>query len=193
LKEQQTSPRILLYITTVFSKTHNDYFSCYCWPQLMAKSKLLNRAEVIIFSSYMTLLDTSITETAQQLFASNPHFEIKYSKPKDLEELQQESEDQNQFQMGANLAVKLGVSNGWFASYDWVIRINPDVLIRDSSWICDTMHRASIDGIFVPCNEKQIHIDFFAVRKPNATVGPDEAFSNNGSMGGGKSSSQPIL
>ena len=53
-----------------------------------------------------------------------------------------------------------------------MIRINPDVLIRNSTWLVDTMltmeDQHQIDGIFVKCDSTnpKVHTDFFAFR-PN--------------------------
>ena len=57
-----------------------------------------------------------------------------------------------------------GFQEGWFKDYDWVIRLNPDVLFMDDSWILDTMQNSSIDGIFERCVGCLINTDFFAVR-----------------------------
>eukprot|EP00429_Kryptoperidinium_foliaceum_P039801 CAMPEP_0176159436 /NCGR_PEP_ID=MMETSP0120_2-20121206/81560_1 /TAXON_ID=160619 /ORGANISM="Kryptoperidinium foliaceum, Strain CCMP 1326" /LENGTH=128 /DNA_ID=CAMNT_0017496853 /DNA_START=110 /DNA_END=493 /DNA_ORIENTATION=- len=69
-----------------------------------------------------------------------------------------------------------GMVQKWFADYPWVIRIHPDVLIRKSSWILETMKDESVDGIFVQCNADpwKIHGDFYAVRP---TALPEDAFS----------------
>ena len=58
-----------------------------------------------------------------------------------------------------------GFHQGWFKHYDWVIRLNPDVLLMDASWILHNMQNASIDGIFQRCLPLcRINTDFFAVR-----------------------------
>mmetsp|Transcript_21174 Transcript_21174/g.20339 ORF Transcript_21174/g.20339 Transcript_21174/m.20339 type:complete len:207 (+) Transcript_21174:2-622(+) len=85
-------------------------------------------------------------------------------------------------QRGANVPMELAFQEGWFTGYDWVIRINPDVLIRNSTWLLDAMmqttetedkttnslqRQRSIDGIFVECCQpSKLHTDFFAFR-PN--------------------------
>ena len=46
---------------------------------------------------------------------------------------------------------------------DWVVRLNPDVLIMDDNWLLETMGNSSVDAIFVDCNGK-INTDFFVVR-----------------------------
>ena len=57
-----------------------------------------------------------------------------------------------------------GYQEKWFEGYDWVIRLNADVLLMDDTWLRKTMENASIDGIFGACMGDQIHTDFFALR-----------------------------
>ena len=65
----------------------------------------------------------------------------------------------------------------WFEGYDWVIRLNPDVLIRRGDWILQQMRNSSNDGIFIDhsynctdmvnhvnCGRKSIYTDFTAFR-----------------------------
>jgi hypothetical protein len=159
--------KVLLFITTIFSQNHQNYFDC-CWPRLMKKSKLLQRAHVLIFSNNVTAIDPHIIEHTQQLFSKNPSFAFQFAPQHELQALADLDNKVQTFQVGANLGMKLGVAEGWFAEYDWMVRINPDVLIRDSRWIWEMMQVEHVDGIMVHCNNKppRIHTDFFAVR-PN--------------------------
>jgi hypothetical protein len=72
-------------------------------------------------------------------------------------------------QMGAKRAMMdpFLKENRWYDDYDWVIRLNPDVLIRRDTWIRQTMMNTSIDGIFVDFSKrsaKAVHSDFYAFR-----------------------------
>ena len=76
-------------------------------------------------------------------------------------------------QMGAKRAMvdPFLKENRWFDGYDWVIRLNPDVLIRRDTWIRQTMMNTSVDGIFVDYTKnsvKGIHSDFYAFRPSTA-------------------------
>jgi hypothetical protein len=51
--------QILLFVTTIFSQKHQNYFKC-CWPRLIKKSQLLRCADVMIFSKTMTELNSTI-------------------------------------------------------------------------------------------------------------------------------------
>jgi hypothetical protein len=42
--------KILLFITTLYSKQHVNYFHC-CWPKLVEQSQLFQHAHIIIFSN----------------------------------------------------------------------------------------------------------------------------------------------
>lgn len=79
------------------------------------------------------------------------------------------------FQEGAILALVEGFKNGWFKDYDWVVRLNPDVLIKNDTFILASMADKNVSGIFVDCLDtpcpagrgcpgRQIHTDFFAIR-----------------------------
>ena len=167
--------RVLIFITTIFSQRHQDYFNC-CWPRLLKHSQNLQSSDVMIFSNNETTLSESILSSTRQVFTeSNIHLNFQFATPDELLEVQQELRKENRFQRGANLGVKLAIAKRWFEAYDWVIRINPDVLIRDSTWIWQTMQDPEVDGIFVKCHPTipRIHTDFFAVRT-NAI--PETAF-----------------
>ena len=69
------------------------------------------------------------------------------------------------YQEGAIMAMGDAVANDWFAPYDWIVRLNPDVLIRDDDFLLRTMRNETVDGIFAMCpNPGRVHTDFFAVR-----------------------------
>lgn len=173
--------KYLVYITTLFSEDHQDIFK-YCWPELMRKSKLLQGADVVIFSNNRTEVNETVISFVQQLYAHNPSFRYEFASEDTLQDMLEPSrrmdwmndDDSNQFQFGANEAVHLGFNRSWFSNYNWVIRINPDVLIRNSTWLLQTMNDPAVDAILVECEPEpwRIHTDFFAVRpsacRPNA-------------------------
>lgn len=172
----------LLYITTAFSDDHTKAFK-FCWPTLLKSSSLIQRASVIVFSYNNTKVEESVTSDIQDLFDSNPSFEFKFASPTTLNDIYRPSNrggwmadhPLNIDQVGPNEAVHLGFSNGWFAPFSWVVRVKPDTLIRNSTWLLKTMQDPMVDGIFVECAQNptpRIHTDFFAVRpkacRPNA-------------------------
>jgi hypothetical protein len=130
----------------------------------MEKSRLLKQADIMIFSNNETAIDDDIIHHTQHLFKGNPGFEFKFPPESEFGVLKLIPHRNNRYQYGAQMGLRLGVSQKWFTPYDWVIRINPDVLIRNSTWILKTMKDVTVDGIFSPCTEGKIHTDFFAVR-----------------------------
>lgn len=200
------TPRILVFITTIFSDSHIQYLYC-CWPKLLRSSKLFQRQDThfMIFSNNETVVEQTVIRRVQNIFdfydntLSQPKFTMKFASHDDLATLryypkrnssssstpvsrrntttkvknptQDHDEWEYFFQSGANLGLKLGFEHGWFSeTYDWMIRLNPDVLIRNSSWLLETMSDRvnAVDGIFVECDNPnlphKLHTDFFAVR-----------------------------
>lgn len=159
--------KILLFLTTIFSEYHIQMFHC-CWPKLLHQSKLLSKVHIAIFSNNETQIPAKEMEYTQQLFATNPTFTYLFPNASDLDTIASTRGSKIQFQVGANLGPKLAFqhNNSWFTKYDWIIRINPDVFIRQSDWLYRTMNDPQVDAIVVYCEPGKIHTDFFAVR-PN--------------------------
>jgi hypothetical protein len=59
----------------------------------------------------------------------------------------------------------------WFDNYDWVIKLNTDVMIRNDTWFIQTMLNTTIDMIVHDCysskfsNYPVFHYDFIAFRQ----------------------------
>ena len=74
-------------------------------------------------------------------------------------------------QSGAMDALQQAAKHNWFQNYDWIIRLNPDVIIRNDTWMLDTiLHDPSASGLFINCFQEypnrgyKLHTDFFAIR-----------------------------
>jgi hypothetical protein len=87
-------------------------------------------------------------------------------------------------QEGAVRAMIEGFRRGWFDGYDWVIRVNADVLIRNDTWLLSTFRDSTVHGVFADCwdkvcpgerkcTERKMMADFFAFRP---TAIPKDAF-----------------
>jgi hypothetical protein len=181
------SSEVLIYITTVFSDEHQRYLRC-CWPQLLSQSRLFKNAHFMIFSNNVTTVDETLLAEIRDMFLDNnvKSFEFKFADGTPELELYMElilkeekrggrREWGHAMQYGATMAMSIGFSVGWFQPFDWIVRVNPDVLIRQSDFLVDNVDDPFIDAVILWCNPKEIHTDFFAVR-PKA-VAPD-AFSN---------------
>jgi hypothetical protein len=167
---QQTKPekRILIYITTHLSETHSFLLE-RCWPSLLSKSPLFKQADFMMYVTEsedrkvnMTVVDSVFANTGVTLLVRpNPGYNE-----------------------GAVLAITEAFQEHWFDAYEWVIRLNADVLIRNDTFLLEQFKDKSAQGIFddcldVECPEEKncqgrlIHTDFFAVR-PDAL--PANAF-----------------
>jgi len=140
----------LIYISTHLSKRHVSFFA-KCWPAIVSQ-RLFQESDVRIFA-------TDTADWMYDMFDGNVVVST-YVNPG--------------YHSGANLAMREMVNNRWYEGYEWVIRVNPDVIIRNDTWILKTMQDESVDGIFDDCQDtgcntshcihNQMHTDFFAIR-----------------------------
>mmetsp|Transcript_7711 Transcript_7711/g.14403 ORF Transcript_7711/g.14403 Transcript_7711/m.14403 type:complete len:294 (-) Transcript_7711:29-910(-) len=148
--------KILLYVTTHLPEEHLPYLR-YCWPSLIANSALLQHADILMFTA------KDLPQDVRDVFRNNSLRVEKYENPG--------------YQEGAKLAMEmLTLDSSWYANYDWVIRVNPDVLILDDDWLIQNMLNDDVGGIFVDCATRKkecwqycidgtlTNSDFFAVR-----------------------------
>eukprot|EP00980_Cylindrotheca_fusiformis_P030764 scaffold25406_cov117-Cylindrotheca_fusiformis.AAC.3 len=159
-------PEILLYITTHFSDQHIRYFRC-CWPKLIAESTLISHAHILIMASNETTVPQEDLTYLSDLFSRNPSYQFKVLPREDWQTRCAKYQNEavrgnnplktpvNYKQCVANLGVQVGFQHGWVfstpnnsSSFDWMIRINPDVLIRKSSWLLQTMSNRKSDHPF---------------------------------------------
>ena len=127
--------------------------------------------------------NANVAQRIRALFANNPSVAYKHA-PKEV---------RLGLQAGANLPMKLGFEEKWFRDYDWVIRINPDVLIRNSTFLLDAMKQVpntstesnekqyKLDAILHKCTGRQIHTDFMAFR-PAAVLSGNVVPGNNNTL-----------
>ena len=158
---------LLIYITTHMSKAHKTSLH-NCWPEALTRSPtLLGSADILFFTT------TAPTQDIVSLFGPKRVRVELYTNPG--------------LQQGAILALTTAVRKGWFNGYDWVIRLNPDVIIRDETWLVQTMQDPDVDGIFADCLSRKctshctqnwIHTDFFVVR-PRTLRNVDEYYNHN--------------
>jgi len=145
--DDPTFPKVLLFITTHFSPAHQAHLQ-KCWPHSIAKSKLLQRSDIFVFSTgpvNQTLIES--------VFSRNRIFVHEEPNPG--------------YHQGAILGLKLAGEYGWFDNYDWVIRSNPDVIIKNETEILNNLLDPDIDGIFMNCYTPpsvRLHTDWSAFR-----------------------------
>lgn len=169
--EQPDYPRILLYITSHLSSSHEEFLH-RCWPYVLSNSKLVQMADVKVFLNGDVQHQSEDAEVFQYVFRGK--------RRQDKFSIHQVKNDG--YQEGAISAMAHAHKNGWFEGYDWVVRVNPDVIIRNDAWILETIKSSdekNVSGIFVECdwmcnqtthcesNRYIIHSDFTAF-KPSA-------------------------
>ena len=120
------------------------------------------------------------------VFGRNPSFEIKWVDPKQYPRQQQQQRNNinkaakaNVKQWGANLGLLVAFKHGWFFSssaYEWIVRVNPDVLIRNTTTLQRYFHDPNVDAILHKCRQPscefpylQLHTDILVFR-PDATL-----------------------
>ena len=175
--------KTLIFIATHMSELHNTSLQ-NCWPEALTRSPtLLGSSDVLFFTT------TAPTQDIVSLFGPNRVRVELYTNPG--------------YQEGAILALTTAVRKGWFNGYDWVVRLNPDVIIRDETWLVQTMQDPGVDGIFADCYSRPctshctgniVHTDFFVVR-PRALRNVDEYYNHNDKIAESsfKSYMQPTL
>jgi hypothetical protein len=123
-----------------------------CWSDAIQRMKIFKNADLILYSSVQPSANV-----LEQLPFQNTYVKLYKN---------------GGYQEGAVQAMMepFGENVTWFDNYDWVIRLNPDVLIRNDTWLIQTMLDPSIDGIFHDCFGAKIyplhkiHTDFVAFR-----------------------------
>ena len=140
--------RVLLYVTSHFSEQHEMYLR-YCWKNLLARSPLLQGADVAV---YLNPNDAKKRKPAldvlKNAFADNNLMVYL----RDISGLKGAPQNFRSSliakRSGAIMAVQEAVESDHFEGYDWIIRVNPDVLIRDDSFFRENM--ANPDFIRAP-------------------------------------------
>jgi len=138
LKAEERKIKTLLFITTHMPDEHVSFLH-RCWPLALRLSPtLLRQSDVLFFSTgqFRYSLLEELWPTASRLSGQTVRYET-FPNPG--------------YQQGAMLAMEKAIEHKWFDGYDWVIRLNPDVLIRNETWLVKTMLDDDVDGIFAEC------------------------------------------
>jgi hypothetical protein len=158
-RRRHVGMKVLIYITTHLSNAHVHYLKM-CWPSMIANSQILRRSDFNMFvtTSNVERVNAHLIES---LFSA-VNFKLHVRKNPGYQE-------------GAMLAMTEAYEHGWFKHYDWVIRLNPDVFIKNETFLLQRLHEPDISGVFVDCAQKVcergrkcpgriIHTDFMAFR-----------------------------
>jgi hypothetical protein len=154
-QKQWSDVKLAIYMTTHLPEEHLKYLPC--WHDAIQRMDIFKYADLILYTSSQP----TSAQLAQLPFRNT--IIKRYSNT-----LRQQGAIQAMIDPFVNNAT-------WFDEYDWVIRLNPDVLIRHDTWLIQTMMNPSFDGIFHECcniqnysyTNPKLHSDFYAFR-PNA-------------------------
>jgi len=154
-KSGSRSSKNLVYLTTHLSSYHAKFLK-FCWPAALQNSQLLNSSDIMVFATIDTKNISNAIEGIDLLKTTfiNQNLTIQLF----------ENEGK---QKGAIHAMRAAPRNHYFDRYEWVIRLNPDVIIQDDSWMLDTMRNdpgASL--LYVRC-KNDFNTDFFILKVSN--------------------------
>jgi len=165
--------RILIFITTHLSGSHMQFLQ-RCWPSLANNLALVQHADVMLSSA------KPVPESMLREFFPGKNVTVRLFKNPG-------------YQRGAMLSMEQGLLEHWFSGYDWVIRVNPDVIILEDDWLIKTMLDQNAAGIFTDCKSRctepfctipSHNSDFFAFRVSEM---PSDAFSRYSSSASAES------
>lgn len=181
--ENVTPGRVLLYVTTHFSKQHEMYLK-YCWPNILARSPLLQAADVAVYLNPSKVENRNeAMDVLKETFAD--HNLVVYLR------------ENAEYTTGATMAMTEAVTNNYFGGYDWVIRLNPDVIIRDDSYLMEHMVDPAVSALLINCSRRgnKVHTDFFMIRPHLLSLGsfPTTVFRNNAELSFTRSIQESVL
>jgi len=145
--------RLLLYVTTHLSVLHRSFLSL-CWPAMLKQIHVDYNVTFFITADSKKKNWTTVVRWMTSLF---PIASIITS-------------DTQGKQQGAIAAMTHPQAMRPFSSFDWVIRLNPDVMIYNPSYIIDLM-TPNRDAVLCNCNQNEREIRVmtdFIIFRPHA-------------------------
>ena len=161
--------RTLLYVTTHLSEWHTSGLRCL-WPAAARRARLLRDA--VVFNSGRPATAAQLAAVA----AAFPRYNNRSVEIFSAEATRQVHRKaftlgSTKKQMGAILALSEAEARGWFDGYDWVVRLNPDVIVSEDRFLRTHMARDGIDAVLAFCGRSspsrttsRVHTDFMAWR-----------------------------
>eukprot|EP00928_Gymnodinium_smaydae_P051326 TRINITY_DN34865_c0_g1_i1.p1 TRINITY_DN34865_c0_g1~~TRINITY_DN34865_c0_g1_i1.p1 ORF type:complete len:335 (-),score=37.00 TRINITY_DN34865_c0_g1_i1:11-1015(-) len=151
------SSSIVVFMTSYDSEQHMDFLKC--WPsKVMSGKSMLSTADLILYKT------GQIRSELKTVLAKFPNRVVKLI----------HAGTNPGYQSGAIKAVADAFENGWIDDYEWMIRLNPDVIVWSEAPLLAAMNSPSTWGIFANCKTAKMqrrhpgivltHTDFFAVR-----------------------------
>jgi hypothetical protein len=167
------SMKIGLYMTTHQSAEHMAFLR-RCWPHATQKLRLLQHSHLLYYTSAPTDNDVPHDILSRLVFQNVTVF--RYSEAP-LRPDARHPEKRARKQLGAKRAMVDPILKHWFDDYDWIIRLNPDVLIRNDTWLIEQMLNPSVHAILYGFDHNgspnsALHSDFYAFRPHALTSQP---------------------
>ena len=143
----------LVYLTTACTPCHLHYLRA-CWPNALRRS-VLAEADVLMYAGCRGTMGRAASSWAHALATlpvNNATLALTRWNPG--------------YQEGAMAAVMVAARRGWFDSYAWVVRANPDVRIEDASFLAARLRKPTVAAVLVRCRPRapSMCTDFFAAR-----------------------------
>ena len=155
------APRVLIYITAACGACHL-YDLETRWPSSMRAAPLLVHAEILTYAGCKKNHGASRWAHALALLP-NKNVSLAWSNHNPSK------------QEGASLAIVTALENGWFAGYDWIIRVNLDVVVKESAFLESKLLQANTSAVLAICAYNQFNYvptDFFASRPQEMAAVP---------------------
>lgn len=175
--------KVLLYFTSVLDARwgNSDHISQFrhIWPIAMRKNAMLRIADILIYAGVFSggeVMDWSDGLQNQTATPAAVYCELIHA-VRSLPNINITIRfvANPGYQSGAVKAMIDGHVNGWFASYDWVIRLNPDVIVYDETRLATAMQNKGCFAVLSNCASVEegaiVMSDFFAFRPKLAAHG----------------------
>jgi len=159
-------PRVLLYITTHMSVQHQWYLR-NCWGEVFRHSALLRASDVVVYANPPAAERERTLGVLERTFAEQ----------KLIVHIANDNKTDNAMadkHTGAMWALWYALEKKLFDGYDWIIRANPDVIVRDDAFLVDSIwHDPKATALLIDCMKNyvdrrgrmQVHTDFFALKR----------------------------
>ena len=152
---------VLLFVTTHLTPLHLRFLET-CWPSATRASPFIQSADVLVFvtgeldDAKRRVLDIAFPPWTNRSIIHTTLPNAGYNR-------------------GAMDALAQADAHGWFSNYDWVVRLNADVIIRDDRFLSAIVARHDVDAVFVDCYAGQqpdkVHIQTdFIMFRPNKVL-----------------------
>lgn len=143
--------KFLLLVTTHLSNWHVKLMST-CWRKVVQASSLIRDGDVLVYAT---------APPSREFLDLFRHARVVVHK-------------NIGYHTGAMFPLIDSEQRNLTRHYDWVMRVNPDVILKNDTWIRQQMDDKQISGIFTDCFSRQctrrrcvdhlIHSDFLAFR-----------------------------